>query len=150
MTNRRTFLRTYLPGLLAVAPASLWAQQYQLPAPPRIESKACIIVDAVNGQVLFEKAADERRPVASTQKLLSALVAVESVDLKKVTTVTEADTKCEPTKLPLTVGEKLPLSTVLTAMLIKSYNDAAQCMARNVGGSIPGFAAMMNRRAAQL
>lgn len=150
MTNRRTFLRTWLPGIMAVAPATLWAQQYQLPKPPHIESKACIVVDAVNGQVLFEKAADERRPVASTQKLLSALVAVESVDMKKIITVTDADAKCEPTKLYLKPGEKLPLGTILTAMLIKSYNDAAQCMARCVGGSVPGFATMMNRRAAQL
>lgn len=150
MTNRRTFLRALLPGIAAVAPASLWAQQYQLPRPPHIESKACIVVDAVNGQVLFEKAADERRPVASTQKLLSALVAVESLDLKKVITVTDADTRCEPTKLYLKTGEKLPFATILTAMLIKSYNDTAQCVARSVGGSIPGFAAMMNRRAAQL
>lgn len=150
MTSRRHFLRSSLLGLAAAAPAALRAQQYNLPPPPRIESKSCIVVDAVNGQVLFEKAADERRPVASTQKLLSALVAVESVDLKKVTTVTDADTRCEPSKMYLKPGEQLALSTVLTAMLIKSYNDAAQCMARSVAGSVPAFAALMNRRAAQL
>ena len=69
---------------------------------------------------------------------------------KKIITVEEADTNCEPSKLYIKPGEKLPLITILNAMLIKSYNDAAQCMARNVGGSIPGFAAMMNRRAAKL
>jgi D-alanyl-D-alanine carboxypeptidase (penicillin-binding protein 5/6) len=149
MTNRRTFLRTSLLGFAAAVPGSLWGQ-YRLPAPPHIDSKACIVVDAVNGQVLFEKAADERRPVASTQKLLSALVAVETLDMKKTITVTAADTKCEPTKLYLKAGEQLPLGTVLTGMLIKSYNDAAQCVARCAGGSVPGFATLMNRRAAQL
>lgn len=149
MTNRRQFLCTSLLGLAAGAPGAAFGQ-FRLPKPPLIDSKACIVVDAVNGQVLFEKAADERRPVASTQKLLTALVAVESLDMKKITTVAEADTRCEPSKMYLKVGEKLPLNTVLQALLIKSYNDAAQCMARSVGGSVSGFAGMMNRRAAQL
>ncbi len=149
MTSRRQFLRTSLLGLAAAAPGTADAQ-FRLPPPPHIESRACIVIDAMNGQVLFEKAADERRPVASTQKLLTALVALESADMKKTITVTEADTKVEPTKLYLKPGEKLPLQTLVQALLIKSYNDAAQCVARNVGGSVAGFSAMMNRKAAQL
>jgi len=149
MTNRRQFLCTSLLGLAAGAPGTAFGQ-FRLPQPPHIDSKACIVVDAVNGQVLFEKAADERRPVASTQKLLTALVAVESQDMKKITTVAESDTIVEPSKMYLKAGEKLPLNTLLQALLIKSYNDAAQCMARSIGGSVAGFAGMMNRRAAQL
>ncbi len=149
MTNRRTFLRTSLLGLAAAAPGAAFGQ-FRLPPPPRIESKACIIIDAMSGQSLFEKAADERRPVASTQKLLTALVAVETADMKKIITVVESDTKVEPSKMYLKTGERLPLNTLLQALLIKSYNDAAHCMARNVGGSVSGFAALMNRRAVQL
>jgi len=149
MTSRRTFLRTSLFGLAAAAPGTACAQ-FRLPPPPHIESRACLVLDAMNGQVLFEKAADERRPVASTQKLLTALVALESAETKRMVTVTDADTKVEPTKLYLKPGERLPLGTLVQALLIKSYNDAAQCVARSVGGSVAGFSAMMNRRAAQL
>ena len=149
MTNRRTFLRTSLLGLAAAAPSAAPGQN-RLPPPPVIQSKSCYVIDAVTGTALFERGPDQRRPVASTQKLLSALVAVETMDMNKVTTVQETDTKVEPTKLNLKTGEQLPLRTLLHAMLIKSCNDAAQCMARSCGGSAAGFAAMMNRRAAQL
>ena len=62
----------------------------------------------------------------------------------------DSDTKVEPTKLYLKAGERLPMQTLLQALLIKSYNDAAQCVARCAGGSVSGFADMMNRKAAQL
>jgi D-alanyl-D-alanine carboxypeptidase (penicillin-binding protein 5/6) len=149
MTSRRQFLRTSILGFAATVRGSLFAQ-FRLPPPPHIESKACIVIDAMNGQVLFEKAADERRAVASTQKLLTALVAVENADMKKTATVADSDTKVEPTKLYLKAGERMPLQTLLQALLVKSYNDAAQCMARSVGGSVSAFAGMMNRKAAQL
>src|SRR5262245_31476329 len=99
MTNRRTFL--HRASLLSVAAASrgIALGQNGLPKPPVIASKSCIVVDAVTGQSLFEKAADDRRPVASTQKLLSALVAVDNVDLSKTGTVEVEETKVEPHKL---------------------------------------------------
>jgi D-alanyl-D-alanine carboxypeptidase (penicillin-binding protein 5/6) len=150
MTDRRTFLRTSLLGLAGAATSRSVMGQSRLPPPPAIESRACIVVDAVSGQTLFERAADIRRPVASTQKLLAALVAVETMDMNKMTTVKLEETKVEPTKLFLKPGEKIPLRTLLQAMLIKSCNDAAHCMARSCAGSVPEFATLMNRRAAQL
>ncbi len=149
MTNRRTFLRTSLLGLAAAAPSAVRGQN-GLPPPPVITSKSCYLIDAVTGQALFERGPDQRRPVASTQKLLSALLAVETTDMNKVTTVLAAETKVEPHKLFLKEGEKLPLRTLLHAMLIESCNDAAHCMARSCAGSTTAFAAWMNRRAAQL
>ncbi len=149
MTNRRTFLRTSLLGLAAAAPTAAHGQN-RLPPPPVIQSKACYVIDAVTGVALFERGPDQRRAVASTQKLLSALLAVETTDMNKVTTVLAAETKVEPHKLFLKEGEKLPLRTLLNAMLIESCNDAAQCMARSCAGSTAGFATWMNRRAAQL
>jgi D-alanyl-D-alanine carboxypeptidase (penicillin-binding protein 5/6) len=150
MTNRRSFLRrASLLSLAAATPATVLGQN-GLPKPPVIASKSCIVIDAVTGQSLFEKGADARRPVASTQKLLSALVAVETTDMNKVATVEEEETKVEPHKLFLKVGEKLPMRTLLHAMLIESCNDCAHCVARSCAGSTAGFATWMNRRAAQL
>lgn len=149
MTNRRTFLRTSLLGIAAASPSAVMGQT-RLPKPPRIESRSCIVIDAVTGHPYFERSADERRPVASTQKLLSALVAVETEDMNRITTVEAEETRVEPHKLFLKIGEKLPLRTLLNAMLIESCNDAAHCMARSCAGSVPKFAAQMNQRAAQL
>ncbi|HWB05879.1 MAG TPA: D-alanyl-D-alanine carboxypeptidase family protein [Verrucomicrobiales bacterium] len=148
MTNRRSFLRR--ASLLGLAAAPVPAMAQRLPKPPFIQAKACVVVDAVTGETLFEKNADERRPVASTQKLLSALVAVETTDMNKVTSVEEEETKVEPHKLFLKVDERLPLRTLLHAMLIESCNDCAHCMARSCAGTTSAFSQWMNRRAAQL
>ena len=149
ITDRRTFLRTSLLSLAAASPAHLIAQN-RLPPPPRVSARACIVIDAVTGQALFQKSPDDRRPVASTQKLLTALIAVESLDLNKVITVQEEETKTEPHKLYLKTGEKMPFRSLLYAMLIESFNDAAHCVARQCAGSVGGFSLFMNRRAAQL
>jgi D-alanyl-D-alanine carboxypeptidase (penicillin-binding protein 5/6) len=150
MTNRRSFLcrASLLSAAAAFPDIALGANG--LPKPPVIVSKSCIVVDAVTGQSLFEKGADERRPVASTQKLLSALVAMDNVDLSKTGTVEAEETKVEPHKLFLKEGEQIPLRSLLYAMLIESCNDCAHCMGRICGGSSSGFAAMMNRKAAAL
>jgi D-alanyl-D-alanine carboxypeptidase (penicillin-binding protein 5/6) len=148
MTDRRSFLRC-----ASLAAASLPAAAYsqgRLPPPPEITADSCIVIDAVTGGSMFEKNADERRPVASTQKLLSALVAVESTSMDKITTVLAAETRVEPHKLYLKTGEKLPLRTLLEAMLIESCNDCAHCLGRSCAGSEARFADWMNRRAARL
>lgn len=149
MTRRRNFFPAILAAIAASRTCIVTAQS-ELPPPPYIESKACIVIDAVTGISYFEKGADQRRPVASTQKLLSALVAVETASMDRMTTVQQEETKVEPHKLFLKAGERLPLRTLLHAMLIESCNDCAHCMARSCGGSIAAFAGMMNRRAAQL
>lgn len=150
MTTRRTFLRTSLFSAAAAAVPNIVLGQNRLPPPPLIDSKACIVIDAVTGQPLFERSADARRAVASTQKLLTALVAVETTDMNTMTTVTPAETKVEPHKLFLKAGEKLPLRTLLHATLIESCNDAAHVLGRTCAGSLANFSTWMNRRAVQL
>ena len=138
ITDRRKFLRTSLLTLAAGSPVAVRGEN-RLPPPPTIQSRACIVVDAVTGESLFERSADQRRPVASTQKLLAALVLVETQNLDRVVTVEVPETKVEPTKLPLRPGEKLPLRELLNAMLVHSCNDCAHCVARSCGGSVADF-----------
>lgn len=149
MINRRTFLSQAAVGTVLFIPAALQAQA-PVTVAPRIAAKACLVIDAVTGRTFYERNANEQRPVASTQKLLSALVAVESTDMDKMTTVNREETKVEPHKLFLKVGERLPLRTLLLAMLIESCNDCAHCMGRSCAGTVEQFAVWMNRRAAQL
>ncbi|MES2705048.1 MAG: D-alanyl-D-alanine carboxypeptidase family protein [Verrucomicrobiota bacterium] len=122
----------------------------KLPPVPTVTAKACMVLDAVTGTVFYEKNADERRAVASTQKLLSAIVCTESTPLDRIATVTPFDTSVEPHKMPLIVGEQYPLRTLLQVMLIESCNDAARCLARTCAGSEDRFAEWMTKRAIQL
>jgi len=113
---------------------------------PATECAAFMVFDATSGKVLLEKNSRERRPVASTQKLLTALLVVEAGDLDQIVTITSADTKPEPTKLYLQPGEKYTRRKLLQAMLIRSPNDAAAALARDHSGSVEAFAEAMNER----
>ncbi len=148
--KRRTLLRQAALSLPAAAFLPEASAQFGLPAPPSITAKACIVVDAVGGQILFQHNPDERRAVASTQKLVSALVCVESTSLDKTAVVSAYDAAAEPHKMYLKAGERYPLKSLLQAMLIESCNDAARCVAQTCAGSEAAFAVWMTRRAHQL
>src|SRR5690606_10812432 len=72
--------------------------------PPPVAAESVIVIDPVSGRVLYAKNADQRRPVASTQKLVTALVATEG-NIDRPVTISVDDTRCEPTKLYLKPGE---------------------------------------------
>ena len=117
---------------------------------PAISAPAVILCDAVTGRVLYEKNADDVRSVASTQKLLTALVVAEGGDLYSNVTVDASDTHCEPTKLGLKDGEVYKRYDLLKILLVKSMNDVARCLARDNAGSISAFADRMNAKAREI
>jgi D-alanyl-D-alanine carboxypeptidase (penicillin-binding protein 5/6) len=128
----------------AVRPASI-----PTTPPPPVAAESVIVIDPVSGRVLYAKNADQRRPVASTQKLVTALVAMDS-NIDKPVTISVDDTRCEPTKLYLKPGETHSRRELLKVLMVKSANDVGRALARDIGGSQEGFSAMMNRKAAQL
>lgn len=117
---------------------------------PSISAPAVLLCDAVTGRVLYEKNADDVRAVASTQKLLTALVVAESGDLYDNVTVQATDANCEPTKLGLRAGEVYKRYDLLKILLVKSMNDVARCLARDNAGSIGAFADKMNAKAREI
>ncbi len=118
--------------------------------PPSIYGKSAILFDANTGEVLYKKADTYRTPVASTQKLLTALVVAKSGDLDGKLTIEKSDTLEEPTKLYLKEGDKYRRSDLLKALLVKSANDVAHALGRDNAGSIDKFAEKMNREASRL
>ena len=118
--------------------------------PPSIQAAAAIVLDAQTGKVLFEHNADDARPVASTQKLLTALIVAEEGALDGDVTVQSSDMDAEPSKLYIKSGEVYGRGKLLQILLVKSMNDVARCLARDNAGSIEAFAAKMNAKAAQL
>ena len=119
-------------------------------APPAVHGEAAIVVDVRSGRVLYNKNSRTPRAVASTQKLLTALIVAEEGNLWKTVTIKPSDTTAAPTKLYLKPGQTYSRFELLQALLVKSANDVACALARDNAGSIEAFAVKMNRRAAQL
>jgi D-alanyl-D-alanine carboxypeptidase (penicillin-binding protein 5/6) len=109
-----------------------------------------MMVDARTGKTVYEKNADELRPAASTQKLLTALIVTEHGFLDQPVTVQFTDTLAEPVKLNIKPGDTYQRIDLLRALLVKSPNDVARCLARDNAGSIEAFAEVMNQRAREL
>jgi D-alanyl-D-alanine carboxypeptidase (penicillin-binding protein 5/6) len=125
------------------------ASIYPIDAPQTAASSA-IMIDARSGSVLFLKNPDVRRPVASTQKLLTALILVQGGNLDASDRVIAADCQVEPTKLGFRPGDVYTKRQLLAALLVHSCNDAAVCLARNEAGSLSAFAERMNAKAFSL
>ena len=117
---------------------------------PEILAQSAILIDARSGKVLFQKNADARRPVASTQKLLTALIVARAGNLEDIVTIAEPETRAEPTKLNLKVGDRYPRHQLLETVMVKSMNDACAALARDHSGSEAAFAEKMNSTARSL
>lgn len=118
--------------------------------PPAIIAESAIVIDVASGRVLYAKNADSPRAVASTQKLLTALCVLDAGNIDKEITITASDAACEPTKLYLKPGEVYSRREMLKVLVVKSANDVARALARDVSGSQEAFSDLMNRKSASL
>jgi D-alanyl-D-alanine carboxypeptidase (penicillin-binding protein 5/6) len=107
-------------------------------------------MDANSGVVLFDLRRHERRAMASTTKIMTALVALEEANLQDTVVGTATSAGTEGSSLGLAPGERIKLDDLLVAVLLKSANDAAVAVAEHVGGSVEAFVARMNQRAQAL
>lgn len=117
---------------------------------PKPGCAAVCVMDAMTGQVLYEYNGNVRRQVASTQKVLSALVILDAGRLSKTVTIAEEDTKAAPTKLGFKAGEKYRREDLLHALMVRSFNDVALALARDTAGSVSNFVSRMNSKARRL
>jgi serine-type D-Ala-D-Ala carboxypeptidase (penicillin-binding protein 5/6) len=137
-----------VPGAPAVAPAV--APQAAPVAEPRVIARAAILADESTGQVLFERDARRPRPMASTTKVMTALLALERLDQRRVVVVGAGPPRIGEESLRLRQGERLTVRHLLLGLLVKSANDAGVALAEAVDGSEAAFVRRMNRRAAAL
>jgi D-alanyl-D-alanine carboxypeptidase (penicillin-binding protein 5/6) len=131
--------------LLCAIPAAASA-----PRPSLAGASAGIVVDARSGQAMLAKHADVRRPIASTTKLMTALLLLESGKLGRTFTAPAYHALPAESKINLRQGERMSGRDLLTALLLESANDAAVDVAQGIAGSQPAFVARMNRRAREL
>ncbi len=115
-----------------------------------VSAASAIVLEASTGRVLYEKDAHEKMPMASTTKVMTALVALEYGNPGDVVTVSKNASGVEGSSIWLSVGEKMTLSDMLYGLMLASGNDAAVAIAEHVGGSLDGFVALMNKKAQEI
>jgi D-alanyl-D-alanine carboxypeptidase (penicillin-binding protein 5/6) len=119
-------------------------------APPAISAPSAIVVDASTGDVAYAKAPDQKRPIASTTKLMTALLALEDGGLSEMVPAARYRASPAESAIHLVPGERLTEADLLRALLVYSANDAAETIAEHLAGSEASFVRQMNRRAQQL
>src|SRR6266498_2825235 len=119
-------------------------------APPGIEARAALLADEATGQVLYERSSSEPRAMASTTKVMTALLALERLDQSRTVVIGPEAPKVGEESLRLRQGERLTVRQLLLGLLVKSANDAAAALAVAVDGSEAAFVRDMNRKAVEL
>ncbi len=117
------------------------------PKAPRTASKYVAVIDGKTGQFYHQKNAAKRTPVASTQKLLTALLVIQAGDLDEKVTVQPEIAKVEPTVIGIKPGQRYTRRELLKGLLVRSGNDIAECLAIDNAGSVAAFSARMNEYA---
>ncbi|HPC99763.1 MAG TPA: D-alanyl-D-alanine carboxypeptidase family protein [Acetivibrio sp.] len=117
---------------------------------PQIEAGAAIVIDADSGRVLYEKNAYSRRAIASTTKIMTAIVALENGNLDDTVKVSKRASSIWGSTIKLREGEELTLRELMYGMMLKSGNDAALAVAEHIGGTVENFVKMMNDKAKEL
>ena len=125
-----------LPGVFAAGPSN--------------SAVSAVLIDADNGTVLYEDNADEQMLIASTTKILTALVVLENCGSDESVRIKKEYTNVEGSSMYLQEGDELTVRELLYGLLLASGNDAAVALACYAGGSAGGFASMMNERAFQI
>lgn len=117
---------------------------------PNVNSRSCIVLDRLNQNILYGKNEKNKVKMASTTKIMTAIVVLENTSLD---TSVEASKKAAGTggsRLGLKTGDKITIRDLMYGLMLCSGNDAAVCLAENVGGSIEGFSELMNAKAQEL
>lgn len=117
---------------------------------PKINARAAVIYDRKSKKIIWGKKENERRPMASTTKIMTAIVVLEHANLNDTVTVSKKSGGTGGSRLGLKAGDKITVENLLYGLLLVSGNDAAVALAEYVGGSVEGFAKMMNEKAEEL
>lgn len=115
-----------------------------------LNSRIALIYDRASGNILFEKNGKKQTPMASTTKIMTAIVVLENANLKDIVTIDSKAAGTGGSRLGLKKNDKITVNDLLYGLMLRSGNDAAVALAIHVGGSIDGFAQMMNDKAKEM
>lgn len=142
MTRKLSFVVTLIAIFLSFIPALS-----ECSAPPTIKANSAILIDAKTGQILFDKKSATRYAPASTTKILTAILAIESGRLDDVVTVSARAAGTGGSSMYLYAGQHITLRELVTGLMLRSGNDAAVAIAEHLAGSTDEFVNLMNKKA---
>lgn len=117
---------------------------------PKLNSRIGLIYDRASGRILYEKNGNKQTPMASTTKIMTAIVVLEKSNLTDVVTIDAKSAGTGGSRLGLKKNDKITVKDLLYGLMLKSGNDAAVALAVHIGGSIERFAELMNQKAKEL
>ncbi len=116
----------------------------------QLYARSAVLMDADSGRVLYEKEGDTAFPMASTTKIMTCILSLEKGDLEDTVEVSAYAASMPDVQLNMRKGEQYRLKDLLYSLMLESHNDSAVAIAEHIGGSVEGFAAMMNQKAKEI
>ena len=116
----------------------------------KLYALSAVLLDATNNRILYEKNADQIMPMASTTKIMTAIIALENGNMDDVVTVSKKAASMPKVHLGMREGEQYYLKDLMKSLMLESHNDSAVAIAEHIGQSVEGFAQMMNQKARDL
>ena len=117
---------------------------------PEVSADSAVLIDAATGTILYSKNMNTPYPPASTTKVMTVLLTLENTKLDDVVTVSKKVPFVDGSKIGIAEGEELKVKDLLYGLILMSGNDCAEALAEHIGGSIEGFAVMMNAKAKEI
>ncbi|KUK81254.1 MAG: D-alanyl-D-alanine carboxypeptidase, partial [Pelotomaculum thermopropionicum] len=140
-------IRVFVFTIFLIVTANPAQADGHVPDVPAVTARAAILMDAETGRVLYAKNAEQKRPPASTTKIMTALLALEGGNLQQEVTVSPRAAMVGEASLDLLTGEKLSLEDLIYGAMLRSGNDACVAIAEHIAGTEANFVLMMNQKA---
>ncbi len=115
-----------------------------------LHAKAAVLIDGDSGRILYSHNSDEVLPMASTTKIMTCIIALEYGNLSDTVTASSNAASQPEVRLGMHTGDNFLLKDLLYSLMLESHNDSAVAIAEHIGGSLEGFAALMNQKARDL
>lgn len=143
------FLILILAAILCLQPVGVRAETDTGQTQPdlKLYAQSAVLMDAETGRILYEKDPDTKRPMASTTKIMTCILALEQGNLDDEVEVSAYAASMPDVQLNVREGEKYRLEDLLYSLMLESHNDSAVAVAEHIGGSVENFAEMMNQKA---
>ena len=136
--------------LICIMMILLFCQTVYASEPPSVAARGAVLMDGESGRVLWGKNETEPLTMASTTKIMTAILVLEQGNLDDVITISTRAANSPEVHMHLTTGEKIREEDLLYAMMLKSYNDAAVALAEHIGGSVEEFCKQMTEKAKEI
>lgn len=117
---------------------------------PETNSRSCVVLDRISGTILYGKNEKNQVKMASTTKIMTAIVVIENTTLDRTVEVSKKAAGTGGSRLGLKTGDKITIRDLLYGLMLCSGNDAAVCLAESIAGSVPEFSNLMNAKAQEL